>query len=145
MVNERVAVVLPVLVDVIVASHFSFVNRISSVPSSHVVLHPEIHVIFVVARAFTTCPVLPEGRREVEVSTSEISFKVVCDLETLSCGFVTLASTDFASVCACVGHRAIFNVAEWKVSSEAINISIRRPEFKQVSLSGITLTESSKP
>ena len=69
-VDEGVAVVLPVEVDVVVTVHLNFRDNVVLVPGSHISFHSGCHVPLVVAGAFAALPLFPVGDREVEVGAS---------------------------------------------------------------------------
>ena len=67
MIDEGVAVVLPVVVDFIVALDFHLVDWVSSMPCTHVVFHPWGHIPLVDTDFFATSPRLVVSHGEVEV------------------------------------------------------------------------------
>jgi len=102
-VNERVAVVLPVEVDLDVAVHFNIRDGVVLVPVAHVSLHAGRHIPFIIAGTFAACPLFPVGYREIEVRAGKISFKSVGSLEAVSHRRICLTFTDFRAIGAGVG------------------------------------------
>jgi len=130
MVDEGVAVVLPVSVDFVVASNFLYVDWVTCVPRSHVVFHPWCHIPLVVANTLAALPSLPVSHREIEVGTSEITFEIIGDFKAFASRFIALTSTNQGAVGACVCYRARLNISKGQISSESINITIGWPKFE---------------
>ena len=84
MVDEWVAVVLPVVVDLIIPGNFSRVDWITGMPGAYVCFHPCVDVPLIIARAIAASPISVIGHREVEISSSQIAFKVVWSLEAFA-------------------------------------------------------------
>ena len=124
MVDERIAVVLPVLVDLIVPLNLVRVNCVASVPSAHVCFHPWSHVPLIGARDCAASPCFPIGNREIEIGASQITFEVVWSFKALTDCCVSFARAYLAPVGAYVGFSARFYVAERKVTSEPIYVPI---------------------
>ena len=88
MVNEGVAVMLPVVVDFVVTLDFLIINRVACVPSSQVGLHPRLDVPLVNACLIAALPLVAVGHAEVEVCASKVSLEVVRNLEALADGLI---------------------------------------------------------
>lgn len=70
MINEGVAVMLPISVDLLVSGNFSGINRIAGMPGTHVRFHPWVNIPQIVARAITASPISIISHGEVEIGSS---------------------------------------------------------------------------
>ena len=86
MVNEGIAVFLPVVVDFVVALHFHRIDGVAFVPCAHIILHPLLHVPPIHSGFIAAGPSLPVRHAEVEVSASKVSLQVISYFKALASG-----------------------------------------------------------
>jgi len=143
-VDEGVAVVLPVHVDFVVAVHLDLRDGVFLMPVAHVGFHSWGHIPLVVARTLAASPVFPVSDREVEVCTSEISSECGGNLKAVAHAWVSYTLSNFGVISTNIRGR-LLNVAERKVAAESIDFTIRRPKLEKVSLGTISLVKSTEP
>lgn len=145
MINEGIAVVLPIIEDHLIAVPLEVVDGVKVVPLAEDGLHPGLDIALAGALGITAGPLLPIRRGDVEVGAREVSLHLIVGLEARASVSRIVALPDEAARCGLVRDSLGIDVAKGQVAAKSVDVAVRGPELEEIRLAVGAVVEASEP